>query len=177
MNQQQPNGGTIDNVSPGGKQHQAQRASKNLGPFGTAARLVAGLLLVGSVVQGQLASHITLAAWALGLLGFPALVLAWHWGRIRRTRAPFHDSSPLSFALGVLLFLALYFTWWYAPVLAVTSDAALLFVGSSLVLAALRNNAGCEILALSNWVLHRHDQLACAVLTPIDLLERRAARP
>ena len=89
------------------------------------------------------------ASRALGLSGFSALVLAWHWWRIRRNPAPFHDTSPLSFALSVALPLALYLTWWYAIAFSVTSDAALLFVGSSMMLAALRGYAGCEMLALS----------------------------
>jgi hypothetical protein len=159
--------------------HQTQYAiqhGRNIRPIGTAARLVVGLLLVGSVVYGQLSSHLTPAAWALGLLGFPALVLAWHWGRIRRSPAPFHDTSPLSFVVGVALFLVLYFTWWYAPTLSVTSDAALLFFGGSMLLAALRGYAGCEILALSAWLLHRDDQFACALFMPIDALEQRRVR-
>src|SRR5215471_796500 len=102
-------------------------ARRQLGPIGTTTRLVAGLLLVGSVIFGQLETHhIRPATWALGVVGFPALVLAWHWWRIRRTPARFHDASPRAYALGVLLFLALYLTWWYAPALAVTSDAALI---------------------------------------------------
>jgi hypothetical protein len=153
-------------------------AGRELGPIGTASRLVAGLLLVGSVVFGQLETHhVRPATWALGVVGFPVLVLTWHWWRIRRTPARFHDSSPLSYALGVLLFLALYLTWWYAPAISVASDAALIFFGGSMLLAALRGEANCEVLALSNWLLRRQDQIACAVFAPIDALERRWARP
>src|SRR5207302_9583082 len=115
------------------------------------------------------ATH-TIATWALGLIGFPALALAWHGWRIRRHPARFVDTSLLSFALSVALPLALYFTWWYAPAFSVTSDAVLLFVGGSMVFAALR---GYELLALSNWLLRRSDQIACAVLTPIDSVARR----
>jgi hypothetical protein len=147
-----------------------------VGVIGTTVRLILGLVLVGSVVFGQLATHLAPASWALGLVGFPALMLAWHWGRIRRSPAPFRDTSALSSILSVAVPLALYFTWWYAPAFSVTSDAALLFVGGSMMLAAFRADAGCELLALSNWLLRRNDQLACAVLTPLDLLERRLAR-
>jgi multidrug transporter EmrE-like cation transporter len=55
--------------------------------------------------------------------------------------------------------LALYLSWWYAPAFSVKSWAA------------LRGYAGCEMLALSNWLLRRTDQIACAVFTPIDSLE------
>jgi len=117
--------------------------------------------------------HTRLLGFALGLVGFPALVLAWHWWRTRRHPEPFRGTSPLSFALSVALPLALYLTWWYAPAFSVTSDAVLLFVGGSMVLAALRGYAGCEMLALSNWLLRRYDQIACAVFMPIDSLEQR----
>jgi hypothetical protein len=85
--------------------------SQNSGPIGTAARLVVGFLLVGSVVYGQWETHLVWpATWALGLLGFPAFVLDWRAERIRRRPARFHDTSPPRFVLGVLLFLAFYFT-------------------------------------------------------------------
>jgi len=156
---------------------QVQQIGREIGAFGTIARLLLGLFLAGSVLHGQLATHLVPSTWALGLVGFPALVLAWHGGRIRHHPARFVDASPLSFVLGLILFLALYFTWWYAPALSVTSDASLLFFGSSMILAALRGDAGCEILAVSNWLLHRHDQIACALFFPIDALERQKARP
>jgi hypothetical protein len=152
---------------------QATRHHRDIGPIGTAVRLVVGLLLVGSIVYGQLltSGHLTPSTWVLGLIGFPALVLAWHFWRIRRIPARFSDTSPLSFVLSLALPLAFYLTGLLVPPLWFTSDATLIFVGSSLLLAALRGHAGCEFLALSNWILHRTDQLACAVFTPIDSLE------
>jgi multidrug transporter EmrE-like cation transporter len=151
---------------------------RGIGPIGTTARLGIGLWLVGSVIHGQLTTGFTpathaIATWALGLIGFPALALAWHGWHIRRHPARFVDTSLLSFALSVALPLALYFTWWYAPAFSITSDAVLLFVAGSMVFAALRGSAGCELLALSNWLLRRCDQIACALLTPIDSLEQR----
>ena len=153
---------------------QAVRPHRGIGPIGTSVRLLVGLLLVGLIVYGQLASagRLTPVTWVLGLLGFPALVLAWHAWRIRRHPAPFSDTSPLSFILSLALPLALYLTGWLVPPLWFTSDATLIFVGASLLLAALRGSAGCEFLALSNWLLRRSDQLACAVFTPLDSLER-----
>src|SRR6266704_4289867 len=153
---------------------QATRLHRDIGPIGTAARLVVGLLLGGLIVYGQLSSsgHLTLITWVLGLLGFPTLVLAWHVWRIRRHPARFSDTNPLSFVLSLVLPLAFYLTGWLVPPLWFSSDATLIFVGASLLLAALRGSAGCEFLALSNWLLRRHDQLACAVFTSIDSLER-----
>jgi hypothetical protein len=151
----------------------AARPHRDIGPIGTAARLVVGLLLVGSIVSGQLSSsgHLTPSTWVLGLIGFPALVLAWHFWRIRRNPARFSDTSALSFVRSIALPVALYLTGWFVPPLWFTSDATLIFVGSSLLLAALRGHAGCEFLALSNWLLRRTDQMACAIFTPFDSLE------
>jgi hypothetical protein len=176
MNREQQVGGTPGKAPPESEKNPEKPNGKDIGPIGTTARIVVGLWFVGSVIHGQLSVHLAPAAWALGLVGCPALVLAWHWWRIRRNQAPFHDTSPLSFALSVALPVALYLTWWYAPAFSVKSWAVLLFVGLSMVLAALRGYAGCEMLALSNWLLGRSDQIACAVFTPIDSLEQRGPR-
>jgi hypothetical protein len=52
-----------------------------------------------------------------------------------------------------------------------TSDATLLFYGASMWLAAARGYAGCEVLAVSNWLLRRDDQIGCALFWPVDRLE------
>jgi hypothetical protein len=124
------------------------------------------------LVSGRLAPIM----WALGMSGFPALVLAGHVWRIRRTPARFHGTSPLCFVLSLALPLAVYLTGLYVPALWFASDATLIFVGSSLLFSALRGAAGCEFLALSNWLLRRTDEMACAVFTPIDSLDCRRWR-
>jgi hypothetical protein len=84
--------------------------------------------------------------------------------------------AALSFVLSIALPVALYLTGWFVPPLWFTSDATLIFVGGSLLFAALRGDAGCEFLALSNWLLRRSDQMACAVFTPIDSLDQQGSR-
>ncbi|MGH3286871.1 MAG: hypothetical protein ACRDPD_19675, partial [Streptosporangiaceae bacterium] len=78
-------------------------------------------------------------------------------------------------AVNAVVFAALYATPWYAPSLGFTSDAALIFYGASLLLAAARGYAGCEVLAVPNWLLRRDDQVGCVVFAPVDALERRRA--
>jgi hypothetical protein len=73
----------------------------------------------------------------------------------------------------MLVLVALLLTPWYAPPLAFTSVAALVFYGASMLLAALRGYSGCEVTAISNWMLGRDDQVGCLVLSPVDELERR----
>ena len=82
---------------------------------------------------------------------------------------------PAGHAVNAAAFAALYATPWYAPPLGFTSDAALIFYGASLLLAAARGYAGCEVLAVPNWLLRRDDQVGCVLFTPVDALERRRA--
>lgn len=156
----------------------AARPHRDIGPLGAAIRLFVGGALVGDIVYGELATagHLEPVSWLVGLLGFPALVLAWHVWRIRRNPAPFLNTSPLTFALSLALPLAAYLLGWVVRPLGFTSDATMLFIGGSLLLAALRGSAGCEFLALSNWILRRNDRLACAILTPLDALDQRRPR-
>ncbi len=155
------------------KQHEPWNG-RDVGPVGTMARVGLGLAFVGSVVEGQLATHPAPVTWILGLLVFPGLALAWHYWRTRRHPAPFHDTSSTSFVLSVALPVALYLTPLYAPALSATSDGTLIFVGLSMLVSGLRGYAGCDMLAASNWLLHRRDQIACAVFTPIDSLDWRS---
>ena len=74
--------------------------------------------------------------------------------------------------LNIAVVIALFLTPWYAPPIAFISSAVLIFVGASMWLAAIRGYGGCELLAVSNWVLHRDDQLGCLVLSPMDAAER-----
>ena len=76
------------------------------------------------------------------------------------------SAAPLNLAIGAPFFMA-------EP----TRDAALLFYGGSMLLAAARGYAGCEILAISNWILRRDDQLGCVVFSPIDAVEARRSAP
>lgn len=88
---------------------------------------------------------------------FPVLLLAWQRVHARRDLGPLQASGPLGFALNAAVFQALDLTPWYLPALSFTSDTALLFYGSSMLSAAARGHAGCEVLAVSNWLLRRDD--------------------
>jgi len=152
--------------------NQTMDRRRGIGPLGTAARLLVAALLLGSVTWGHLDRGFHLSSWVLGLVGFPAVLLAVQWLRARRTPTPLRATGPPAHALNLAVFLALY-------LLEPTSDAALIFYGTSMLLAALRGYAGCEVLAVSNWLLRRDDQVGCAVFWPVDELEhhRTARRP
>lgn len=151
-------------------------SARAIGGWGTAARLLVSGFMVGSVVVGSFTGDGTFqpAAWLLGLAGFPVLLLAWQAWRAHR------DPGRLVAVTGVAghgltfgVFLVLYTTTWYAPPIDFLSDAALLFFGSSMLLAAYRGYAGCEVLAISNWLLRRDDQVGCVLFDPVDRLESR----
>lgn len=146
-----------------------------IGAAGTAARVLIGLVLLASVLSGEVSRGWHPAAWVLALLVFPLAALAAAWLRARRHPAGLRATGPAGHAVNAAVFAALYATPWYAPPLGFTSDAALIFYGASMLLAAARGYAGCEVLAVPNWLLHRDDQVGCVVFAPVDAVERRKA--
>jgi hypothetical protein len=154
---------------------------RQIGGIGTAARVVLGLafLVLGltggrvSVMHGQVGIGFEPISVAVGLVGFPAVVLTCQWFRARVAPTRLEATGPGSTALNMLVLAALLLTPWYAPPLSFTSVAALVFYGASMLLAALRGYSGCEVTAISNWILSRDDQVGCLVLSPVDDLERR----
>ena len=145
-----------------------------LGPWGTGARLLVGGFLVGSVALGSVGGDAGFqpAAWLLGLVGLPGMIVGWQAWRIRRRSERIVAlTGPVGHLVTMAAFLVLYGTTWYAPPIDFVSDAGLLFFGASMLLAAGRGYAGCEVLSISNWLLGRDDQVGCALFDPIDGLE------
>ncbi len=104
---------------------------------------------------------------------FPGLILGWQKRRARLTPGRLQATGPVAHLAIVAVFVALYLTPYYTPALSFTSDAALLFYGTSMLLAAVRGYAGCEVLAISNWLLRRKDQIGCLLFLPVDGVEVR----
>jgi hypothetical protein len=159
------------NTAPRHIDERTGHSRRSIGAWGTAARIVIGVLLVGSVAVGHLSAGFDPWAWVLGLVGFPLLVLAWQRGRANRHPHRLQATGPVAYLINIAVFVALYLTPSYAPALSVTSDAALLFYGTSMLVAAVRGYAGCEVLAVSNWVLRRDDQIGCMLFWPVDTAE------
>lgn len=123
----------------------------------------------------HLRSGVDLWAWIIGLVVLQATTVAWQ--RWRAGRSPDRlvwVSGPLGHVATLSVFVAMYFTWWYAPAVSVLSDAALIFYGTTMLVAAGRGYPGCEILAISNWLLHRDDQVGCLLFEAVDRLDRRS---
>jgi len=162
------------NTAPRHIEERTGDSRRSIGAWGTASRVVVGALLVASVAEGHLSAGFDPWAWALGLVGFPLVVLGWQRWRASRHPRRLQATGPLAYLINIAVFAALYLTPWYAPALSVTSDAALLFYGTSMLVAAVRGYAGCEVLAVSNWVLRRDDQIGCMLFWPVDAAESDA---
>ena len=160
-------------MNSGGVRQGAGGGGRQIGTAGTAARAVLGIVMVGSVVVGHVRGDYDPAPFVLGLAVFPAIVLIWQWRRARRHPERLVVTGPLGYPLTVAVFCALYFTWWYAPSVSALSDAALLLYGTSMLAAAARGYGGCEVLAISNWILRRDDQVGCLLFEPVDRAERQ----
>lgn len=144
----------------------APRVGRAIGPIGTTARAVVG---VASIILAVVTGEFALYSVPLGLLGFPAVLLAVQWVRLRwnphSLRATGQTATFLNFLVAVPFFIV-----------TETRAATFLFYGASMLLAAARGYAGCEVLAISNWLLRRNDQVGCVVFSPIDVAEARAGR-
>src|SRR5260370_22234630 len=153
---------------------------RHIGPIGTTSRVVIGLLLLGYglvggtvvVSHGQLRTGFEPLGVLLGVIAFPAVLLAWQWLRARSSTTRFEATGPVGTAINMAVFFALVLTPRYAPPFAFTSDAALVFSGASMLLAALPGYAGCEGLAISDWVLGRAGRVGCFVLSPVANIAR-----
>ena len=137
------------------------RNTRAIGPVGTIARVA---VAAGLVATAFVVGEVRWSEAVLGLVAFPAVQVLAHLIRLRFSLAPLQATGPVGhlvncLVLGVLL------------VVPATRDATVLWLAGSMLLAAWRGYAGCESLAVSNWLLRRDDQVGCVVFAPIDALE------
>ncbi len=148
------------------------RGKRQIGVIGTTARLIIGALIVGSIAYGHLVrGPFRPLPWIIGLVGLPAILFVWQRTRARRNPSRLEATGPIASAINVIVFF--YFALFAPRSLSWLSDAVLLFYGVSMCLAAIRDYAGCEALAISNWLLGRDDQMGCLFFSPIDYVERK----
>ncbi len=147
-------------------------SERQIGLIGTALRLILGGWLVGGNVYGHFVrGPFRPLPWILGLVVFPGIFFTWEWARARRNPSRFVATGPIESAINVVVFL--YFMFFPPRSLISLADGVLLFYGVSMLLAAIRGYAGCEALAIPNWLLKRDDQLGCLFFSPIDDVERK----
>lgn len=153
---------------------------RHIGLIGTTTRVVIGglMFVLGAnggkfeFIHGHWQPSVNAAALAIGLVGSPAVLIIWQWMRLRRDHTRLEATGPLATAINIVGF-ALLIAISFVPAISYVGYAAFVFYGASMLLAAFRGYAGCEVLAVSNWLLHRDDQIGCLVLSPLDQLEQR----
>jgi len=156
-------------------QHPAQVQTmqrRATGPVGTAGRFLVGLgLLYLGITQISLKWELAWHEALLGLLVFPAVTIlgVLLWKALAGTSAPIRATGFLGLCSTTGVLGALF-------AVPFTGDAAALFLGSALLLAAIRGYAGCEVTAISNWLLRRDDQVGCLVFSPLDAAESHFSR-
>ena len=142
-----------------------------IGPIGTAARVavgVAAIVLAG--YRGDVTWWDVLAAAA----GFP-LVAAIALAALRGPRTRFFTAATARggnaryVASVVVVAIAVGLTF----VTPADEPAVWLWIGASLLLAAARGDAGCEVLAVANLLTGRRESVGCILFTPIDAAETR----
>ena len=133
-----------------------------IGPAGRLARLGFGVALIGVEIFWRDPNW-----WdpLLGLVVAPGLLLAIAASRGYRHGDELRATGPVAHLVNIAIFFV-------AVVLPLTSGAALLFYGGSMLVAAATANGGCEVTAISNLLLLRNDQVGCAVFAPVDAAER-----
>lgn len=143
----------------------ASASGRGIGPIGALTRITfgAGLALWGLFAEGSFlripARSVVFLTAGVGALVLVQLVM-------RAVDAPpLRATGALGHVVSIVIYIAL-------VTIEPTRQAALLFYGASLVVAGARGYAGCEVTALTNWLLRRDDQVGCVVLGPIDALER-----
>lgn len=143
---------------------QAPAGGRQIGPVGTVSRLAGGAGFLSLAIEfGQP----SLGHWALGGVALPVASVAIMW--LLRRGAPSVRWTGLG---GYLANIGI-----GAVVFVLSFSTGMIFYGTAMLLAAARGYAGCEVLAFSNAVLGRDDQVGCPVYSPIDAIEAQADGP
>jgi hypothetical protein len=149
--------------------------SRQIGPIGTAARALAGLAAIAYPIAAFGISPWDITA---ALIVFPALavllyLVASH--AYERTLAG-RGSSPTARIWTVsvaVLALVLMIGTGLTFVSPIDGGSIFLFFGASLLVVAVRGDAGCEVLALPNALTGRRESTGCIAFAPVDTAEAR----
>ena len=140
-----------------------------IGPLGTLARIAVAAGLLWLAFGDDRGPTWGAALW--GLVAFPAALLLAQGLWARFSTAPLRATGPVGHAANLAIIAVLFLL----PSPPDVRDGAALFYAASMVVAAWRGYAGCEVLAIPNWLLRRDDQVGCVVFAPLDEIEARLA--
>lgn len=155
--------------------------ARTLGPIGTAARAIAGgVLILVPIASDGLARWDAVAA----LIVLPALsvaldrLLAAGVTRLSEATGRLASAATRTWSVhlsALVLILASATALTY--VTPIDAGAIWLFFGVSFVVAAIRGDAGCEAVAIPNAIFRRRERTGCVVFLLVDSLEGRSGAP
>lgn len=152
--------------------------AREIGPIGTASRAVGGLIAIAVPIAlsgiGWWDVVAALVALPLITLAVSALVTAGYERYAPESLARRHAicSGPACVLVAGVVGVAIALT-----VATPVSEVAIWsFFGVSMLVAALRGYAGCEVLAIPNAITGRRDRIGCLLYSPIDAAEARPKR-
>jgi hypothetical protein len=137
-----------------------------IGPIGALARFVVGAVLIGLALFWREPN------WrdpVFGLVVMPAIAVGLIALRARHSPAPLRATGPVGHALNAAVFIPLF-------ALPATAGPAFFFYGASMLIAGTRRSGGCEVTAIPNMVLNRHDAVGCMLFVPVDFAEAKLGR-
>ena len=145
-------------------------AKREIGPVGTAVRVVIGVgLLYLAGGAGGLSWDVLWYDPVVGFVALPTVAVGLGLAARRYSDGPVRLTGGLGIALNLAVIAALVSNPY-------TGGGATLFYGATLLVAAWRGQAGCEATVISNLALGRDDQIGCPTLTPIDVAEAQLRR-
>jgi hypothetical protein len=152
--------------------------AREIGPIGAASRAAGGLVAIAVPIAlsgiGWWDVAAALIALPLITLALSALVKAGYERYAPEALARRHSicSGPGCVLVAAVVGVAIVLT----IATPVSETAIWSFFGVSMLVAALRGYAGCEVLAIPNTITGRRDQIGCVLYTPIDAAEARSKR-
>jgi len=148
---------------------------REIGKIGTIVRIILGVVLILFGFNSPIAEIISrnqINFWEnyfddmlIGIFIIPLVLVLWQWIRNIKTSKQLRATGNKGVIINTLIIVFLFYT----PL----HHAMWFYLGFSLLVAAWRGYAGCEVLAIANWITGRNDQVGCVILSPIDNLEKK----
>jgi hypothetical protein len=149
--------------------------NREIGPVGTATRVVGGLVAIalpiifGGIDWWNLGGGLVVLPLAAFLAQAVVTSLYRRFAPEALARREAICSGPACCIWAILILAAVAL----AALTPTTMVAFSLWLGASLLIAAARGYGGCELLAFPNLLTGRREQIGCLIYTPIDAAERR----
>ncbi len=100
----------------------------------------------------------------LGVIGIPLFVAILQLGIAQFRREPIQATGWMG-TIGNIMFLFILFN------IAFLHNAVFFYLGFSMLLAVIIGYAGCETLAISNWMIRRNDEVGCVLFSAFDYMD------